>query len=277
MRRRKQSGLDAVAALPWQAGVLLGVIAFWAVRYGAGWYFSHNGGPIAAQLGAGLGAGLLAPLAWMLLALCWLGAGASYSRRRQRARLLETHKDLDGIASLRWQEFERLVGEAFRRQGYTVEETGQGGADGGVDLVLRRAGHTTLVQCKRWRQRQVPVTTVREMWGLLAHHGADSVKIVCVGDFTPDAWRFAQGKEIELVSGEELVAIVRQVQAPPVSDPVAPTRIEPAFAREAVVSADAAPACPRCDRPMSRRTNRRDGTAFWGCNDFPRCRGTRTA
>lgn len=277
MPRKKESGLDAIAALPWQAGVLLGVVAFWVVRYGVGWYFSHNGGPVGAQLGAQLSGGSLAPLAWMLLAMCWIAAGTSYSRARQRARLLQRHRDLDSIASLRWQEFERLVGEAFRQQGYAVEETGQGGADGGVDLVLSRAGHTTLVQCKHWRRRQVPVTTVREMWGLLAHHGADSIKIVCVGDFTPDARRFAQGKEIELVSGEELVAIVRQVQVPQAARPVMPARVEPALGWDIVASADAAPACPRCDRPMARRTNRRDGKAFWGCSGFPTCRGTRTA
>ena len=34
-----------------------------------------------------------------------------------------------------WREFEMLVGEAFRVQGYSVVETG-GSADGGVDVVL---------------------------------------------------------------------------------------------------------------------------------------------
>ncbi len=40
-----------------------------------------------------------------------------------------------------WQDFERLVGEAFRQRGYRVAETGRGGADGGVALhrMLRAA------------------------------------------------------------------------------------------------------------------------------------------
>ncbi len=38
------------------------------------------------------------------------------------------------LNGMSWREFEMLVGEAFRLGGYTVSETGGGGADGGVDL-----------------------------------------------------------------------------------------------------------------------------------------------
>ncbi len=33
--------------------------------------------------------------------------------------------------------------------------------------------------------------------------------------------------------------------------------------------------CPRCGDPMIRRTNRSTGEQFWGCSDFPDCRGAR--
>jgi hypothetical protein len=40
-----------------------------------------------------------------------------------------------------------------------------------------------------------------------------------------------------------------------------------------------APACPRCGVPMVLREVKRDGPRqgeqFWGCPNFPRCRGTR--
>lgn len=276
MARRKESGMDVVASLPWPVGIALGLLGFWAVRYGAGWYFSRTAGPVTSELGRQLSAGALTPLAWVLLILCWVAAGASYLRGRHRRHLLQTRTDLDSIAALDWRAFEQLVGEAFRREGYQVEETGQGGADGGVDLILRKAGRVSLVQCKRWRQKQVPVTTVREMWGLLAHHRADAVKIVCVGDYTPDARRFASGKAIELVTGAALIAMVRRAQSPDAPAPATPVRIEPVPASAETASAGP-PACPKCDRAMVRRTNRRDGTAFWGCAGYPACRGTRTA
>lgn len=33
--------------------------------------------------------------------------------------------------------------------------------------------------------------------------------------------------------------------------------------------------CPDCNGPMVPRTNRKDGTKFWGCKAFPKCKGTR--
>jgi hypothetical protein len=39
--------------------------------------------------------------------------------------------------------------EAYRRKGFAVQENGGGGADGGIDLILRRGGETWLVQGRR--------------------------------------------------------------------------------------------------------------------------------
>jgi ssDNA-binding Zn-finger/Zn-ribbon topoisomerase 1 len=33
--------------------------------------------------------------------------------------------------------------------------------------------------------------------------------------------------------------------------------------------------CPECDGPMTSRANRTTGQRFWGCNNYPRCKGTR--
>jgi restriction system protein len=95
------------------------------------------------------------------------------------------------------------------------------------------------------------------------------VKIVAIGDFTPDARQFAQGKPIELIHGEALLALVREAQstthaaADPTPKPTAVTM--------------AAPDCPNCGATMIKRTNRRSHEAFWGCPKYPSCRGTRPA
>jgi ssDNA-binding Zn-finger/Zn-ribbon topoisomerase 1 len=34
------------------------------------------------------------------------------------------------------------------------------------------------------------------------------------------------------------------------------------------------PPCPRCEKPMVERINRRDLSRFWGCSKYPKCRGT---
>ncbi len=126
--------------------------------------------------------------------------------------MLDSQTGIDSLRRMSWRQFEQLAGEAFRRQGYAVEETGLGGADGGIDLILRKGGKTTLVQCKQWQNWQVGVKVVREMYGLLMHHQAAAVKIVALGDYTSEARHFAHGKPIELIHGGELIATVRELQ-----------------------------------------------------------------
>jgi restriction system protein len=159
--------------------------------------------------------------------------------------------------------------ESFARQVYSVEVTGQGGADGGIDLLLRKDGAVTLVQCKLWRSRQVGVCVVCEIFGLMHHHQAAAVKIVCTGVFSSDCYRFAVGKPLELVDGEALLAVIGETKtalgrsdanAKLVVDEPRPPKI--------------APACPNCAAVMVERTNRRSGQMFWGCTGYPRCRGT---
>ncbi|MBB4767564.1 restriction endonuclease [Xanthomonas sp. LMG 8993] len=274
-RRKRQSGFEALAALPWPVGFVMGIAAYLVVRYGIAWWFSHQGGMLSHGF-AQQSSGMFAPLAWTLLGVCWLAALFSYLRTRSRRRFLETRTSLESLAAGGWRQFELLVGEAFRRQGYSVEETGLGGADGGIDLILRKDGRRTLVQCKQWKRQQVGVSVVREMFGLLAHHQANEVKIACIGTYTKDAERFAEGKPIELIGGEQLLAMTRadQQQATTLQAPLA-ARVEPIFASASSASTNAAaPRCARCGNALVQRRNRRTNEQFLGCTQFPTCRGT---
>jgi len=212
MGKRKNSGLDVVASMPWPAGIVLGLIGYIVIRHGVGWYFSSINNPVLSGLGKLATSGIYAPLAWMLLIGCWIAALASFIGRARRRKLLDRQTGIDSLRQMSWRQFEQLAGEAFHRQGYAIEETGLGGADGGIDLILRKNGQTTLVQCKQWQNRQVGVKVVREMYGLLMHHRAAAVKIVALGDYTPDSRSFAKGKPIELIHGGELISTVRSLQ-----------------------------------------------------------------
>ena len=144
-------------------------------------------------------------------ALC-LGAT---SLSRLANRLVRKHhllkmRSLAHLRNLRWDQFELLVAEAYRKEGYLVQETGLGGADGGVDAVLRRNGKTYIVQCKRWSGSKVGAGVVREMYGLMTHHSAAGVKIVCLSGFTKSAVSFAERKPIELLDGEMLLRMIQK-------------------------------------------------------------------
>lgn len=269
MRSRRNGFLDDLAKAPWPVGLVVGLLLFVLIRYGISEWITSHGGPLAQAVSRGTSP--FGMLAWLALAACWFAALVSFLGARRKRRLLETRTDLDSLATTGWRDFERLVGEAFRRQGYAVEETGLGGADGGIDLILRRDGRRTLVQCKQWRRDRVAVNVVREMYGLLAHHQADKVIIAAWGGFTPDAASFASGKPIELIDGEALLAMIRSVQTNPTGFATMAPHIESA----SPAPTNEAPMCPKCSAGMVRRTNRRNGKAFWGCSSYPQCNGTR--
>lgn len=274
MGRRRQSGLDEIASLPWPFGIAFGVAAWLGIQYGLPWWFGRSGDALGLAIAKQFGSGTLAPLAWVLLGLCWFAAFISWLGSRQRRKLLDAQTGLDSFAALGWRHFEQLVGEAYRRQGYAVQETGQGGADGGVDLILRKAGRTTLVQVKQWRRRKVDVPTVREMFGLMTHHDADAVRIAALGGFTGDAQRFASGKAIELIDGPALLALVRSGQSRGNYDGTTMPALPKATGAPNPATT---PFCPRCHAEMVKRHNRKTHEPFWGCPSYPKCGGTRPA
>jgi len=302
MAKRKERGIGFISSLPWPVGVVIGLIAYFGIRYGIDWLLASSTHPMTIAMGKQALNGIYAPLAWLALGASWLGALLSYIGQRQRRRLLDTQTGLDSLSAMDWRQFEMLVGEAFRCQGYSVQETGLRGADGGIDLVIKKAGAVTLVQCKQWRSRQVNVNVVREMYGLMVHHGATAVMIVAIGSYTEDARRFAQGKPIELIHGDALLTMVRAVQnseavprkVTPIarkSDSVAKPPHRPAITSSptptldpsersepgAMQPTEPAPICPRCGEAMIGRSNKRTMERFWGCSKFPKCMGTRPA
>ncbi len=207
---------------------------------------------------------------WLTLILSLFALRAE-GDKHQRRKLFDQQRSLEKICSMSWQEFEVLVGEAYRRQGYRVEENSGGGADGGVDLILRRNSETVLVQCKRWKQARVGAPTVRELRGAVARDGATRGIFVTSGAFTKEARAEALGQPIELMDGAALLVLIQKVQGqkltmsnmPPA--PVTANQIAP-------------PTCPFCQSTMVPRTTRQGGSAgsqFWGCPTYPRCRGTR--
>jgi len=228
---------------------------------------------------------------------CLCGAATSGWKQHQRRTLAAqvTHsKAADALNGMSWQQFELLVGEAFRQQGYRVVELGGGGPDGGVDLVLHRHGEKHFVQCKQWRAYRVGVDVVRELYGVMAAQGAASGFVVTSGQFTAEASQFADGRNIHLIDGPKLNEWLKRAQratsaaSAPASN-VIPLRPKQADAapqlkrvtpRPVAPSPTASPSCPVCGTAMVLRTAKQGtqaGSQFWGCSHFPSCRGTRVA
>ena len=278
-RKRKQTPLEDVievtAMLPWWGGVLLAVIAYFVCHH----YATAEIPPTTtmAQMGANISSQIgktLATFGQYLLPFAFLiGAGISAYGRYKRETLfgdVQENSSASALNGMTWQEFEMLVGEAFRRKGYAVSETGGGGADGGVDLVLRKDGEKFLVQCKQWKAFKVGVTTVRELYGVMAAGGAVGGFVVTSGVFTQEAKAFAEGINITLIDGPELTAMIKNIQRQPQAIALAQRAIK----NSPVATTD--PLCPKCGSIMTKRTAKQGaniGKMFWGCTGFPQCRG----
>lgn len=214
-RYRKRNNIyQKLKYQPWWVGVMCAGITwlfFWVLLkhiHVPGWQTNQ----LLGVLDAALHVPVLRHMSWLFITIFLAGAAGSAWNAHERRQLLDLQRDLNSIKGMSWQAFERLVGEAYRRLGYRIEETGQGGADGGIDLILHKSGEKVIVQCKLWRSNSVGAPVVREMLGLLTHHKATAVKIVSTGRFTKEAKDFAKGKPIDLVCGEELLSMIRRIQ-----------------------------------------------------------------
>lgn len=272
VRKRKQGAfedlIDIAAMFPWWASVAIALISYFVLHHYASAEIVQP--TTVAQLGANVSSQLgrvLATFGQYLLPLAFIiGAGISAYGKKKRAKLFEDVQEgatVSVLNGMSWQEFELLVGEAFRRGGYSVVESGGGGADGGVDLVLHKNGEKSLVQCKQWRAYKVGVQDIRELYGVMAAEGAAHGFVVTSGVFTQEAKDFASGRNIELVDGAELKQIINRVQPPSV--------------QEKKILSMTGQLCPKCGSLMVMRTARQGasaGKSFWGCSSYPQCRGT---
>lgn len=268
MARRRGSVSELFLMLPWWVSVIAAIVCYALMTYGVPSLFAGN--PYNAVLVSV--STTFAPFVAAGLAVI---AAATALRSFLISRKFNRQSGIADIRNLSWQQFEMLVGEAFRRRGYSVIENGGGGADGGVDLVLQRDGKKIFVQCKQWKVLNVGVKPVRELFGVISARRAQGGIFVNSGTYTKEAMAFAAQCGIQLIDGFELETMVKEVQQPqPFIEPTNwGNRSNTTFGLT-----DAAPSCPKCGKVMVLRAAKRGakaGSQFWGCSGFPGCLGTR--
>jgi len=250
--------LELLTEMPWWVSIVVAALVYCVLRFVGPAIF-----PDMKTL-PGMLVGVGAQLAWMS-AILLVPAPISLVRSAGKSRMLDRQNGIESIRALPWKRFEELLGEAYRRQGFTVFENPGKGADGGIDLTIARGGETYLVQCKQWKTYKVGVKAVREMLGLVTAHGATGAIVVTSGVFTKEAEAFAATQQIELVDGDALVRLIGEVQ------------VRPVMVASASAPATVARVCPRCGKDLVLRQAKRGpnaGGQFWGCSGYPQCRHT---
>jgi len=161
--------------------------------------------------------------------------------------------------------FEHYIAELFRRFGYKAKLTPPGN-DGGIDILLDRDGVASFVQCKKYIDRSVSVSEMRDFYGAVTDQlTKGSAYFVTTNLFTPEAKRFAKhthkSDQIKLIDGERLIACIRLVEK--ASGPIKLPTKDPSESRQ----------CPKCfSGRLVKRSNKLNQTTFLGCSNFPICK-----
>ena len=179
-----------------------------------------------------------------------------------------THWDLELLNKLEWKRFEEVVSEYYRLVGYRSEVTRMG-ADGGVDVLLYQqegGSPIIIIQCKSWSQK-VGVKAIRELYGVMAADGVGYGIYATTSDYTKEAKEWVQGKNMQLLSGSDLVSMFNQL----------PEEHLKSHLENGLKGDFSTPTCPSCNQKMVSRTaskGKSAGSSFWGCANYPRCKQT---
>jgi restriction system protein len=118
------------------------------------------------------------------------------------------------LAAMDWEDFEHLIRELFEKEfskgGGEVKIT-QASRDGGVDAIVFDPdpirGGKIVIQAKRYTNT-VSVSAVRDLFGTVHNEGANKGILVTTADYGSDAYEFAKGKPLTLISGSELLYLL---------------------------------------------------------------------
>lgn len=175
--------------------------------------------------------------------------------------------DSEVFKVIEWRRFEALVEALFEQAGFQTQSQSHG-ADEGIDIWLYSRNQpgepVSLVQCKHWQGRRVGVDKIRELRGVMASRGVKRGQFATTSTFTPDAEAFARANGINLLDVNGLLSLVAQ-RTPEQQRALLAVALQGDYWR---------PTCVNCGIKMVNRASRVDGSGFWGCENFPRCRTT---
>lgn len=180
-----------------------------------------------------------------------------------------TDLSITTLKRIEWYSFEKFSKIFFECLGYKVIRT-QSGADGGVDLIIFAKNSETpraLVQCKARTKKDIGVSYLRELLGVMTIEKVAKGILITNSSFTKSAVDFADKSDIEIIDLYKLHTMIEDLES-----------AKKALLQEFLNSTDfKTPTCPNCEVKLVERTSKKGksiGDKFWGCVNFPRCRYT---
>ena len=179
----------------------------------------------------------------------------------------------DYLKELNDAEFEKLITLIFKQRGYSVSESDEEKYDG-VDVVLHMNNQATFVQYRHWREHHVDDIPIEELLSIMEVESIAHGIIITTGIFTDDALDAAHGKALLLINGVDLSLMVNALSASQEAGTLESEINQEE--EEKLKMPELEPLCPICSKQMILRTAKKGknaGNTFWGCSQYPNCRG----
>lgn len=117
------------------------------------------------------------------------------------------HASLEKIDKMDGWQFERFLGELFKKQGYRTKVT-RGSGDFGADVILKKNGKKIVVQAKRYN-RNVGVKAVQEVQASMGYYKANEGWVVTNSYFTKPAIELANSLGVRLIDRDDLISMTQ--------------------------------------------------------------------
>ena len=134
----------------------------------------------------------------------------AFWRQMRAPNPVRTAAALQALAALSSRDFLNALEAGYRNEGYVVKRIGLDGAD----LSISKAGHTSLVSCKRWKAATHGIEPLRELNTAITKLDANQGIYVAVNALSDVATTFASKNSIRLLSGSALALLARAHVAP---------------------------------------------------------------
>jgi hypothetical protein len=158
-----------------------------------------------------------------------------------------------------WLQFEKVSARILELEGWRVTRRGGANPDGGADLVAERGDLRAVVQCKHWKNWEIPPKVLRELLGTKVSTGfvANYAILFTLSPCTAESRSFAAANGIEIFDADRITSAIDTRGLANFPELLNPDNKE----------------CPKCGAPMVIRVSGRG--QFWGCTQYPstRCKG----
>lgn len=112
---------------------------------------------------------------------------------------------LEKLRAMSWEEFAAGLEQGYRRLGYSVKRT-----DGAADFELEKDSRVSLVSARRWKAARTGVEPLKELVSATERRGAAECVVVVTGELSEQARRLAGDKQIKLLEGAGLSALLKR-------------------------------------------------------------------